>query len=389
MKYESISVNPVCKQSCARYWFCRLPSLLINSDFRPPGHLLGLLWLSSSIRISAAHTVSAEGVQGLGPVLEELSCSFAALLGVASPHSLALFSCADHDVCVSRRSAFEQDVERGNTDGLGDCQSKQAFLHSYLSSSTLHPLHLSSASTRSPLFSSVPFLLRCCHLFVPRLFRPHNPLFQAHPSICPSRHSSSTVLSPAASLAPWSIDRCVRSGKDWAFSLKLLKGRTTSSQLHAGKVLDLWAVWGLIWKLKTISPLKQPLNSWKLFFHPSVQGKTHETSDHFMPRWLHIWHSDLSDMANRYRDARIAQTALTLLFILAHPALIPTSFTQWRQNAVSLSCVVKGNRGISCRYQWSPVIKDCEHLERRLTFLRAFLHTRGFWSIRNSLWNSL
>lgn len=57
MKHESIYVNPACKQSCARYWFCSLPSLLINTDFRPPGHLLGVLWLSSSIGISAAHTV--------------------------------------------------------------------------------------------------------------------------------------------------------------------------------------------------------------------------------------------------------------------------------------------------------------------------------------------
>uniref|UniRef100_A0A8C4IC62 Sema domain-containing protein n=1 Tax=Dicentrarchus labrax TaxID=13489 RepID=A0A8C4IC62_DICLA len=37
-----------------------------------------------------------------------------------------LFSSADHDVSVPRRSVFEQDVEHGNTDGLGDCQSKQA-----------------------------------------------------------------------------------------------------------------------------------------------------------------------------------------------------------------------------------------------------------------------
>uniref|UniRef100_A0A674PFI1 Semaphorin 6A n=1 Tax=Takifugu rubripes TaxID=31033 RepID=A0A674PFI1_TAKRU len=37
------------------------------------------------------------------------------------------------------KSAFEQDVEHGNTDGLGDCQSKHAFFHSYLSFSTPPP----------------------------------------------------------------------------------------------------------------------------------------------------------------------------------------------------------------------------------------------------------
>lgn len=65
MKHESIYVNPASKQPYARYWFYSLPSLLINTDFMPPGLLLGVLWLSSRIGISAAHTVlQAWGPQG-------------------------------------------------------------------------------------------------------------------------------------------------------------------------------------------------------------------------------------------------------------------------------------------------------------------------------------
>lgn len=158
MKHESIYVSPACKQSCARYRFCSLPSLFINSDFRPPGHLLGVLWLTSSIRISAAHTVCKQRVCRIwGWFYRSFRAALLLLLGVASPHSLALFSRADHDVCVPRRSAFEQDVERGNTDGLGDCQSKQAFF-TLICPPLLYPLllHLSSRSTRSPSFLERP-----------------------------------------------------------------------------------------------------------------------------------------------------------------------------------------------------------------------------------------
>uniref|UniRef100_A0A668ALW8 Semaphorin 6A n=1 Tax=Myripristis murdjan TaxID=586833 RepID=A0A668ALW8_9TELE len=102
-----------------------------------------------------------------GWVSEGLFCGFVTLLGVVRH---GLFSAADHDVSVPCRSAFEQDVEHGNTDGLGDCQSKQAlFTPSFHLSSMLFPLlFLSSLLTRPPLFPQPSVsLLHCCHLFVP------------------------------------------------------------------------------------------------------------------------------------------------------------------------------------------------------------------------------
>uniref|UniRef100_A0A672HRM6 Sema domain-containing protein n=1 Tax=Salarias fasciatus TaxID=181472 RepID=A0A672HRM6_SALFA len=50
----------------------------------------------------------------------------------ASPVCPGLFSSADHDVSVPCRSAFEQDVEHGNTDGLGDCQTSFFFFFKQL-----------------------------------------------------------------------------------------------------------------------------------------------------------------------------------------------------------------------------------------------------------------
>lgn len=55
--------------------------------------------------------------------------------------ALACFSPLTVMSLFPRRSAFEQDVEHGNTDGLGDCQSKQA-LHNRSS------LHLVSFFSR-------------------------------------------------------------------------------------------------------------------------------------------------------------------------------------------------------------------------------------------------
>uniref|UniRef100_A0A8C6M2R9 Semaphorin 6A n=1 Tax=Nothobranchius furzeri TaxID=105023 RepID=A0A8C6M2R9_NOTFU len=73
---------------------------------------------------------------------------------VSNPNLHGLFSAADHDVFVPCRSAFEQDVERGNTDGLGDCQSKQA-LFTLIFPPLLHPPSPPLLSP-FPSFSSVP-----------------------------------------------------------------------------------------------------------------------------------------------------------------------------------------------------------------------------------------
>lgn len=139
--------------------------------------------------------------------------------------SLALFSCADHDVCVPRRSAFEQDVEHGNTDGLGDCQSKQAFF-TLICPSLVHPLLLvlSSPSTRPlsfferpfPSFAAVTFWCPVCSALTIHSFS------LIHPSVPFGTHPPLS-FPPAASLAPWSIGCCVRLGKDWAFSHRPLK----------------------------------------------------------------------------------------------------------------------------------------------------------------------
>lgn len=125
-------------------------------------------------------------------------------------------SSADHDVSVPHRSAFEQDVEHGNTDGLGDCQSKRgpftlifppqfppctitqsfSFLDrpfpsrlpspfcapsvpsSQSSSLLAFSIHLSLSAPRPP--ASVPLLRLCSHKLTP----PHStPLFQTGPCV--------------------------------------------------------------------------------------------------------------------------------------------------------------------------------------------------------------
>uniref|UniRef100_A0A8C6NUJ3 Semaphorin 6A n=1 Tax=Nothobranchius furzeri TaxID=105023 RepID=A0A8C6NUJ3_NOTFU len=71
---------------------------------------------------------------------------------------------ACRQVVSNPKSAFEQDVERGNTDGLGDCQSKQA-LFTLIFPPLLHP-------PSPPLLS--PFPSFCYHhLFLSRLFLLH------------------------------------------------------------------------------------------------------------------------------------------------------------------------------------------------------------------------
>uniref|UniRef100_A0A8C5BGQ5 Sema domain-containing protein n=1 Tax=Gadus morhua TaxID=8049 RepID=A0A8C5BGQ5_GADMO len=66
--------------------------------------------------------------------------------------SVCLWS-ADRDVSVPSRSSFEQDVEHGNTDGLGDCQSKQAF---FAPSSPPPTLSLSLSLSPSLSLSNYP-----------------------------------------------------------------------------------------------------------------------------------------------------------------------------------------------------------------------------------------
>uniref|UniRef100_A0AAQ4RCV9 Sema domain-containing protein n=1 Tax=Gasterosteus aculeatus aculeatus TaxID=481459 RepID=A0AAQ4RCV9_GASAC len=66
---------------------------------------------------------------------------------------------ACRQVVGNTKSAFEQDVEHGNTDGLGDCQSKQA-LFTRIFPPPFYTIPLLPAN-RVSLF---PFLLRCCHL---------------------------------------------------------------------------------------------------------------------------------------------------------------------------------------------------------------------------------
>ena len=89
------------------------------------------------------------------------------------------FSAADHDVSVPCRSAFEQDVEHGNTDGLGDCQSKQA-----LFTLIFPPLFHTPATILSPAPLSPPFLSSLPSPFSLPSVCPYNPLFQPIPSIC-------------------------------------------------------------------------------------------------------------------------------------------------------------------------------------------------------------
>lgn len=81
--------------------------------------------------------------------------------------------------------------------------SRLSSLLSFLLSSTPppptprhHHHHLSSLLTCLPLLSCLCFLLSYCHLFLPRLFHPHDPLFQPLPSICSFRLLSSSVLPP-------------------------------------------------------------------------------------------------------------------------------------------------------------------------------------------------
>lgn len=226
-------------------------------------------------------------MQGLRVVLWELSCSFVALLGVASPHSLALFSCADHDVCVPRRSAFEQDVERGNTDGLGDCQSKQAFFHSYLSSSTLPPPTTSLFSVDSvPLisgvtvsfFAAVTFLGPVCstltiHPF--RLIHPSVPLGTHPPLSFPPLllwpPGQSTVVSSWAKTGPFLTNRL----KNTPQTVSCTQGRYLTCEPSEGSFRN----------------SKQSLlssNLWSLessFFTPQCRER-HIKCDHFMPRWF-------------------------------------------------------------------------------------------------------
>lgn len=111
------------------------------------------------------------------------SHSFVPRLGVSSLRGLACFSTADHDVFVPRRSAFEQDVEHGNTDGLGDCQSKQTLFtlifpllfhtppppspQPPLLFSLLAPSSFSSQLSVSSFSTITSFL---SHLFLPSLF---------------------------------------------------------------------------------------------------------------------------------------------------------------------------------------------------------------------------
>lgn len=80
----------------------------------------------------------------------------------------------------------------------------------------LFPVNSGSLFSRPSVsfFAAVTF-------FLPRLFRPHNPLFQPLPSICPFRLPSSSVLPPAVSLVPRSIECCVHLGKDWVHSCNL------------------------------------------------------------------------------------------------------------------------------------------------------------------------
>lgn len=70
-----------------------------------------------------------------------------------------LFPSADHDVSVPRRSAFEQDVEHGNTDGLGDCQSKQSLFTLIFPPPPphTHTLPLLSVNSVPLFFLSPPF----------------------------------------------------------------------------------------------------------------------------------------------------------------------------------------------------------------------------------------
>uniref|UniRef100_A0A7N9ATK1 Sema domain-containing protein n=1 Tax=Mastacembelus armatus TaxID=205130 RepID=A0A7N9ATK1_9TELE len=85
-----------------------------------------------------------------------------------------------------RKSAFEQDVEHGNTDGLGDCQSKQALftLIFPLFFFTSHTIPLFTANSVSFSRPSSPSYAAATS-FSPRPFCPHNPLFQKLTPICP------------------------------------------------------------------------------------------------------------------------------------------------------------------------------------------------------------
>lgn len=92
IKRESICVHTTGKDSSASYGFSSLPSFFITTDFKPPGHLLGVLWFCSSIGISAAYAVYKHRVCCVwGCFHSSFSYSFVTLLGVASVHGLACF----------------------------------------------------------------------------------------------------------------------------------------------------------------------------------------------------------------------------------------------------------------------------------------------------------
>lgn len=207
---------------------------------RPPGHLLGVLWFSSSIGLSAAYAVckhSVHCVWGCFVVAFLWLCYFVRCGEAAWP---GLFSTADHDVSVPRRSAFEQDVEHGNTDGLGDCQSKQAHFTPIFPPlfHTPHTSPLFSVNSGNPPFPS-------------SLLSPLSPPSVQSSQIFLSASSIHLSLSalvllcprPSVSLVPWLMECCVPLSKDWVPSWKLQWKHNRN--IHR-KGFYLWTFKGLI-----------------------------------------------------------------------------------------------------------------------------------------------
>lgn len=161
------------------------------------------------------------------------------MIGVASLHGLACFPALTMMSFFPCRSAFEQDVEHGNTDGLGDCQSKQglSLLSFLLYSAPPHTVPLVSVNS-VPLFSrstvsffaGLTFSCPVCSTFTVISFS----LF--HPSVPYSSHP--LLFSPRCFSGPL-VNRVL-----CPFGQRLssfLRKHSPNIQPHTGMVIHLWA----------------------------------------------------------------------------------------------------------------------------------------------------
>lgn len=178
--------------------------MFANISGRKPSTCYGFTCLPAShtsIRLDLRFScVSFDSIPKQGFLLFTLYCSTAMCFCLVTLLGVASFFTADRVLSVPCRLAFEQDVEHGNTDGLGDCQSKQGLFTLIFPT----PLLFSSPSPHHHSFSlSTHFLL---HLFLSRLFsRTCLSLSLFHPS---APFSSCPLLSFSGCFCGFSTSQC-------------------------------------------------------------------------------------------------------------------------------------------------------------------------------------